>query len=376
MDKVGVVPVLRLNIAERSLQRLRLPTDGTVAIHKKERRGISVRRAKPVTVTGHSRIPWWPKSKQYILWQAGDGDPLDLSAEKNYQDDKKKVTEDEVGEIEDEHTNEELIRVEHPPTRYTIAHLMTITIMVVILFALILFAVLIWSSGGLNFEMPTGPSFAVMPFIGALAPTMRRFSPTPPPMLGAAWRWVWEAAKIEPRVAGGMLASGLIVAVVGGYFTLLSLFTATTGDISGTLFTALFGFLVTFGAAVPTFVVIAFPKLFFRRLVFAPRQDHAVEDWVHPKTKTEYAAEYLFQDGRSQVLVMTADGRPFTGREKYSGISDEEIFDITDTSDVGAEVRPKAIPYEKIEMVLIVAILGMSFFFLLVLREEFGKVAG
>lgn len=371
---MGKVNVLRLNFPERQLERLRLPTNGATAVDHKAHRGISIKRAKPVAIKMKSRFTPWPKETRYILWQHGDGDPLDLSAEKNYQDDTRKVTSDEVASTEDEYTNEALIRVEHPPVNYSLARIGMTAMLAVTLAVLIAFAVLYFATGRFEFEMPdTGPGFAIL-VLGALTPTMRRFpAPGIPPSIKAAWSWVWEAAKVEPRVAVGLGVGLCIAGGVGGVLLILGLLSLLAGEVGGAIAYLFFAVCAALGFALPVFAAIAWPKLFVRQIVLSTKENAGEESWEHPKLKNEKGPAYWFQEGKDAVLVMTTDGTPFRGREKASEISDEEVYDIQDTADVETIVRPSRIPWEKIESWLIIGVIGMGFFLLLVIWEELQK---
>jgi hypothetical protein len=366
---MGKINILRLNMAERTLEHLRLPTNGIAVLDHKNRRGLLLRGARPITVRSKSRLPLWPKEDQYLLWQHGDGVPLDLSATKDYLEDSRKITREQLADTEDEATDQALIRAERPPVNYSIARMGMTAMLVTVLAVLMAFLALYVFTGRFNFEnvgSGGGPGFWIV--LGAIA-----LQPRLP--LKAARSWVWDAAKVEPRVAMGIFIGSAIFFFAGGYFILIGGVLLLAGEFAGAFVYLLLALLAGLGAGLPAFGVIAFSRLWLAQLILATGQDVADESWTKRRDRIKADAAHLFKERGDYVHVALSEGKPFIGREKHSGITDEEVYNGQDTADIEDMVRPTGIPWEKIEAWLLFAVIGLGFFFLLVIWQELGKAA-
>src|SRR5690606_24131253 len=200
-------------------------------------------------------------------------------------------------------------------------------------------------------------------------PTFRIPDVTPlnePPAIGSrparALRYVREVAQ-EDAVVGIGIVAWLVVYLLA----VLAFFwwtTIRTGQwltgIPGTLFMAM----IILGVMAPA-LAFFYTRLFIPLRVFT--DSGRIDSYTHPKWKRLLGHAYVWKINGVYGIAMNDDMTPFEGRKRRPIVSDAATFNDLNKEDVRNDAYSSGLSWEKVDPLLWIGALGMSFFMMLVL---------
>jgi hypothetical protein len=217
-----------------------------------------------------------------------------------------------------------------------------------------------------------------LPRLPIKLPPMHR--PKMPPVLRATWQWIWDAAKVEPRVAVGLFLVGLLSVVVLIIGLIMMVALAGGAGLVAILNVLFLVIIITLGLGLPLFLVVAFPKLFIQIWDIVPEGIN--EQWAHPRERLNYPPAYIKAFNGTQRIVRmanpaytgklgSAEYLPFTGRAARSAYSWVDIRVALDKTEAANDFKRKQKNmWEKINVWALVALVGVLAFWGLAIMSE------
>lgn len=215
--------------------------------------------------------------------------------------------------------------------------------------------------------------------------------PKPSPQMADAWDYLMRAAKVEPRVALGLLLYAVVftlpVIYLGG--NAISSAPGVINKVAGVII----GLVIGVGFPIVPALLLIVPKLYKRKWVVSGSIDDGlgkiVESYVHPEEATKVEGNYIWKLGGDEIIVAAEyeidvtdeEGNPTGEVEHWSGPmpwkrdqqlqSDVQIYDSFDWTQEEEIYRPRSnslIP--KLNVALVVVLICVLAFVGLAVSQD------